>query len=80
MREKTELSNAHRRQRYEAELAAAHLERPLNPKAKLPEQPPTPGRVSEVVSLLARTYGFRYSPVSVNEDSPALTQVVQALD
>ena len=80
MRENTETSNAHMRQRYEAELAAAYLERPLNPGAKLPEQPPAPGRVFEVVARLSRTYGFRYRPVSVNEDSPALTQVVQALE
>ena len=80
MRENTEPSHGQMRQRYEAELAAAHLERPLNPRAKLPEQPPTPGRVSEVVSLLSRTYGFRYRPMSVSEDLLPLAQVAQALE
>lgn len=80
MRESTENSNADRRQSYEAQLAAAYLERPLNPGAKLPEHPPAPGRVSEAVALLSRTYGFRYRPVSVSEDSPPLAQVAQALE
>jgi len=68
------------RREYDAELAVAYLERSLNARTPLPAQPHAPGRISELVTYLSKTYGFSFSPSTLNEDAPLLQQMASALE
>jgi ABC-type bacteriocin/lantibiotic exporter with double-glycine peptidase domain len=62
------------------ELAAAYLERTLNPRAPLPARPHAPGRITELVTYLSKRCNFHFSPATVNEEDPLLKQMVSALE
>ena len=68
------------RAEYDAELAVAYLGRSLNSRAPLPTQPHAPGRISELVTYLSQSFGFSFSPATVNEDDPLLEQIASALE
>ncbi len=62
------------------ELAAAYLERTLNPRTPLPARPHTPGRITELVTYLSKPCNFNFSPATVNEEDPLLEQMASALE
>lgn len=71
---------AEARREYDTELAAAYLERTMNPSASLPARPHAPGRISELVTYLSKSYDFHFSPARLNEDDPLLAQMAHALE
>ncbi len=71
---------AQARREHDTKLAAAYLERTMNPRAPLPVRPHAPGRISELVTYLSKSYGFHFSPARLNEDDPLLEQMAGALE
>ena len=68
------------RRDHDTRLAAAYLERSINPRTTLPEQPHVSSRVSDLVAYLARACEFDYRPVSLDEQEAPLSQVASALE
>lgn len=68
------------RREHNMELAAAYLERTLNPRAPLPARPHAPGRITELVTYLSQPCNFHFSPATVNEEDPLLQQMASALE
>lgn len=68
------------RREHNMELAAAYLERTLNPRAPLPARPHAPGRITELVTYLSKPCNFHFSPATVNEEDPLLEQMASALE
>lgn len=65
---------------HEAALAAAYLRRPMNPRTPLPPRPQAGGRVTDIVSYLARECQVEYRPIIIDEQSSPLEQVANALE
>lgn len=71
---------ARARREHDTELAAAYLEKTMNPGASFPARPHAPGRISELVTYLSKPCDFQFSPARLNEDDPLLAQMAHALE